>query len=203
MISIERKRAIGAAAIGMALYLLLSACAGPSVQPNRWPDRFDYNFRWVAEPGIDLATGPAAQMRSMMETAFMGGAGQFSEEELKERQGHDILMYDPPTMWKLDERAADYQWKVRGTIFAQIRNVENYFARDGFELWAVDVCAWVGDVAFGNRTGEYFSGRNGNKTGDFFPGGDGKAWSVHSVAGFAVRRSNVPDPEPRMVGSSR
>ncbi len=206
MISNTRRRAAGAAAIGMALYLLLGACAGPSGLPNRWPDRFDYNFRWVAGPGVDLETGAAVQLRSAVETAFMGGAGQFSEDELKERQGLNMLSYDPPTLWQLDERAADYRWKVRGTIFAQIRRVEQDGVLGGFESWAVDACVWGGDVAFGNEAGEYFSSRNAAEqpSGEIsYFGQKSTERSVHFIEGFAVRRSNVPSPEPRLTGSSR
>lgn len=206
MISIKHRRAASGAAIGMALFLLLSTCARPSEPSDRWPDRFDYNFQWTAGPSVDLETGAAVQMRSVVETAFLGGAGQFSEEELKERQGLRMLSYDPPTVWQVDERAADYRWKVRGTIFAQIRRVERDGGRNGFESWAVDACVWGGSVAYGNEAGEYFSSRNAAEqpSGELsYFGQKSTEQSVHFIQGFAVRRSNVPNPEPRMTGSSR
>lgn len=64
----------------LAVTLSLAGCATPETPPEsavpklaNWPERLqDFRFRWTAEPGIDLLSGPAIPLRAYLESHRIG-----------------------------------------------------------------------------------------------------------------------------------
>lgn len=66
-----------AAAVALLSAVLLASCADPATDPAaapppefpNWPTLLkDFRFRWSAEPGIDLLTGPTVPLRAFLES---------------------------------------------------------------------------------------------------------------------------------------
>ncbi|MET0996572.1 MAG: hypothetical protein ABWY20_22020 [Mycobacterium sp.] len=64
----------------LALSLLAGCSSEPAVAPPQsppsypnWPESLaDFRFRWTAEPGVDLLTGPAVPLRAFLESFRVG-----------------------------------------------------------------------------------------------------------------------------------
>lgn len=170
-----------------------------------WEDRYRYNFVWAAPSGIALDSEIAVQVRSHIETAFLLGAGQPDSSETRKRMG----IYEFASSWNVlslqfDERAADPKWTIQGTVYAAIIDTDFYvvplpngpppYDRDTHPnpWWLnVRVCVWGTGLAYGNKAGEYYSGRYAALR-------SGGLWVT-----FGMPAGGVAKPDARVSGPAR
>lgn len=190
---------------------VLVAFAGDgAVRTDLWEDRYQYNFRWASPSGVDLSSEVAIQARSYVETAFLIGAGQDDVVLVGERMGitpYYSAHYRRSSLsrtlsLRFDDRAADRDWTIRGTVYASLERVEFYRVAplDGVsdqddrssQWWlSARVCVWGTGLAYGNKDGEYYSGRYAALR-------SGGLWVT-----FGMPAGGVAQPAARVSGPAR
>ncbi len=189
-----------AAGLQAVILLALSGLAGDEPRPpHMWKDRYQYNFRWASPSGVDLTSEIAIQVRSYVETAFLNGAGQTDWREIWKRMGVSENQLSSPLSLQFDERASDPRWTIRGTAYASLAAVERqdipppYDRRTPPNRWylTATVCVWGTGLAYGDRSGEYYSGRYAALR-------SGRLELIFSLPG-----GGVADPGARISGPAR
>ncbi|MGS2806053.1 hypothetical protein [Nocardia sp. MW-W600-9] len=151
--------------------ILLTCASDGRWRPSLWEDRYQYNFRWASPAGIDLSSEVAIQARSYVETAFLIGAGLEDVVLAGDRMGvvpyysshYGTSSLSRSLSLRFDDRAADPHWTIRGTVYASLERVEFFAAPPpvGAIPWLLNVriCVWGTGLAYGNKAGEFYTGR--------------------------------------------
>lgn len=109
----------------------LSGCSAP--QPTQQPEavRYElpgliqYNYRWSAEPGIDLFGSPEIAVRAYLESYYIAS---FAHSTAAGYPGFEkatqVLVYDPPRERDINDRTNFEDLPHTGTFYAHILSVE-------------------------------------------------------------------------------
>ena len=129
--------------------LVLAACSDPGTAgepepPTRefpnWPSLFDgLRFRWTAEPGIDLLTGPGVPLRAFVES-FRIGASTYDPDsdspppKFQTYPGFHNAVAHPPGGPSSSPHQIRYAWPIHGSAY----NLEPLFGNEYLHVLQLD-----------------------------------------------------------------
>ncbi|MEU0544742.1 hypothetical protein ABZ319_33190 [Nocardia sp. NPDC005978] len=164
MMSILRRRWVFRAALVLSAVLAGCSSTAPPVEPYRWPDNYQFNFRWSGTQGLDLASEQLTVVRAAVESAFLvdlvgwlPGATPRPYPGYRGSTGGSPLGFSFTNFLSAEDSLGGtfYGYVINVDAVAPLQSPGDLNVRNSG--WRVGACVWLNGLAFDTGGGLLYS----------------------------------------------